>query len=74
MSTKNYFAKFLDASGSAVEIRADSVAELYAENKSILPEIKCDVVCFEYLIVDGRPHLKSQRRVGWVSKFGFDCA
>lgn len=71
---KRYAANFVDSLGSKVEIIADSVAELYAENKSILPEIKCDVVCFEYLIVDGRPHLKSQRRVGWVSKFGFDCA
>jgi len=71
---KRFHTNFVDGLGSVVEIRAESMAELYAENKSILPENKCDVVCFEYLIVDGRPHLKSQRRVGWVSKFGFDCA
>lgn len=72
MKTKVYIAEFLDNAGSSVELRAESVSELYAENKSILPaENDVSVYCYEYLIVDGRPHLKSKKLAGTVSGMGF---
>jgi len=72
--TVTYAAEFIDNAGSTVEIRADSVARLYDENRSILPtKTNIRVYRFEYLVIDGRPHLKSKTFAGWISGFGFFC-